>query len=73
LRFDLATDIPYSWVGVSWDDKKAASSWHRHGVAFDHAIKAINDPFRVEWIDDREAYGEERIKRLACAMASFCT
>ena len=47
-----------------WDNKKAASNWRRHGVAFDHAIKAIDDPFRIEWIDDHEAYGEERIDAL---------
>jgi putative transcriptional regulator len=44
-----------------WDDGKAASNWRDHGVSFDHAIIALTDPFAVEWIDDREAYGEERI------------
>lgn len=48
-----------------WDDHKAAANWRNHGIAFPHAAKAFNDAFAVEWIDDREDYGEERINRLA--------
>ncbi|MGH7745440.1 MAG: BrnT family toxin [Candidatus Dormibacteria bacterium] len=44
-----------------WDDDKAAASWRDHGVAFHEAIKAFQDPFAVEHIDEREDYGEERI------------
>ncbi|MGD0640027.1 MAG: BrnT family toxin [Roseiarcus sp.] len=51
-------------VVFEWDAEKAAVNWRAHGVAFDHAIKAIGDAFAVEWIDDREAYGEERINLL---------
>ena len=37
-------------------------------MTFDQAVKAINDPFAIEWIDDREAYGEERVNVLGmCA------
>ena len=43
-----------------WDDAKAAENWRRHGVTFVQAIKALRDPFAVEWIDEREDYGEER-------------
>ena len=42
------------------DDAEAAA----HGVAFHQAIKAFRAPFAVEWIDDRENYGEERINLL---------
>jgi uncharacterized protein len=35
-----------------------------HGVAFPQAVKAFRDPFGVEWIDEREDYGEERINLL---------
>jgi uncharacterized protein len=50
-----------------WNNNKAASNWRNHGVTFDKAATAIDDPFAVEWIDDREAYGEERINLLgAC-------
>jgi len=47
-----------------WDDAKAASNWLDHGIAFHYAIKAFLDHFAVEWIDDRESYGEERINLL---------
>jgi len=47
-----------------WDIEKAAENWRVHGVAFDHAANAIIDPFSVEWIDEREDYGEERINLL---------
>ena len=47
-----------------WDDEKAALNWRRHGVAFSRAVLAFRDPFALEWIDDREDYGEERINLL---------
>lgn len=50
--------------GFSWNAEKAAKNWRDHGVGFDQAIKAFRDPFLIEIIDDREAYGEERINLL---------
>jgi uncharacterized DUF497 family protein len=47
-----------------WNNDKAARNWRDHGVTFDQGAKAIADPFAVEWIDDREAYDEERINLL---------
>lgn len=47
-----------------WDTRKAARNWRDHGVTFEQGAKAIGDPFAVEWIDDREAYGEERANLL---------
>jgi uncharacterized DUF497 family protein len=44
-----------------WDDEKAIANLRDHGVAFHHAIKAFGDGFAVEFIDDREEHGEERI------------
>jgi hypothetical protein len=49
---------------LEWDNAKAAENWRRHGVAFQQGAKALRDPFAVEWIDDREDYGEERINLL---------
>jgi hypothetical protein len=46
------------------DDAKAAENWRRHGVSFQQGAKALRDPFAVEWIDDREDYGEEQINLL---------
>jgi uncharacterized protein len=48
-------------VEFEWDDAKAASNLRDHGVSFAQATAAFRDPFAVEWIDDRRAYGEERI------------
>src|SRR5579883_2025530 len=60
---------------VEWEDEKAAANVQRHGVAFDQAVRALGDPFAVEWIDDREDYGEERSASTCseCAETSCCT
>lgn len=50
-----------------WDDRKAASNWRDHGVTFDQGAKAYLDPFGIELLDDREAYGEERFNVLGMA------
>ena len=48
-------------IGFEWDDAKAASNIRDHeGVTFEQAAAAFSDPFAVEWIDEREDYGEER-------------
>ncbi len=43
-----------------WRDAKAVENFRDHGVTFDKAVKAFSDPFAIEWIDQSEAYGEER-------------
>jgi hypothetical protein len=48
-------------LDFEWDDLKAAENVRNHGVTFAQAALAFRDPFAVEWIDLREAYGEERI------------
>jgi len=48
-------------LDFEWDDLKAAENVRRHGVRFGQAALAFRDPFAVEWIDQREAYGEERM------------
>jgi hypothetical protein len=47
-------------LGFEWDEDKAASNVVKHGVYFERAI-LIFDSERIEQIDDRESYGEERI------------
>ena len=44
-----------------WNEDKAATNWRDHGVAFQEAVKAFQDPFAVEHTDDRKDYGEQRI------------
>jgi len=43
-----------------WDKLKAKNNYAKHGVSFDLAKKVFKDPFAVEFLDDREDYGEER-------------
>lgn len=47
-----------------WDTEKAARNLADHGVAFEHAVKVFYDPSFIEYLDEREEYGEERINLL---------
>jgi uncharacterized DUF497 family protein len=47
-------------TGFEWDPEKAAQNLIDHKVSFEQAAVACLDPFAVEWIDEREDYGEER-------------
>lgn len=47
-------------LGFEWDEDKAAANVAKHGVYFERAI-LVFDSERMERIDDREDYGEERI------------
>jgi uncharacterized protein len=43
-----------------WDGTKAAKNYATHGVSFEAAREVFKDPFAIEWLDDRESYGEDR-------------
>lgn len=43
-----------------WDKSKAKSNAAKHGVSFDVAKSVFKDPFAVEYLDDRQNYGEDR-------------
>ncbi|MEO8926503.1 MAG: BrnT family toxin [Caulobacteraceae bacterium] len=45
-----------------WDPAKARRNLAFHGVDFEDARRAVLDPFRIEVVDDRFDYGEERIQ-----------
>jgi uncharacterized DUF497 family protein len=45
-------------VEYEWDHRKAEGNWRKHGVTFDHAVKAIEDEFAIEDTDGGES--EER-------------
>ena len=47
-------------MDYEWDVAKAADNIRRHGIDFRDAIPAIEDPDRLEEVDDRFAYEEER-------------
>jgi uncharacterized DUF497 family protein len=43
-----------------WDDAKAAANFAKHGVTFEGACEAFNDPFALNWEDDGRHAGEQR-------------
>ena len=43
-----------------WDPQKAISNLADHQVGFEHARGVFGDPFAIEFLDDREDYGEDR-------------
>ncbi len=43
-----------------WDKVTAASNRRLHGIDFQDAIVALEDPNRIEEADDRFDYGEDR-------------
>lgn len=43
-----------------WDDEKARSNLRKHGVAFG-LLEHFEFETAIEWIDDRDDHGEERI------------
>ena len=51
-------------MDYEWDEAKAASNLAKHGVSFTAAARALEDPHKIELIDDRFDYGEERIQSL---------
>ena len=50
-----------------WDVAKAALNKADHGVTLEAARLVFDDPFALEWLDDREHYGEERYVVLGMA------
>jgi uncharacterized protein len=54
-------------VQYEWDNGKAAENLRKHGVDFADAIAALEVPNRLEEIDPRFVYGEERIQAVGMA------
>ncbi|HVR76737.1 MAG TPA: BrnT family toxin [Planctomycetota bacterium] len=46
--------------GFEWDPAKAKANLKRHGVSFAAGARVFDDRDRLEWLDTREEYGEER-------------
>jgi uncharacterized DUF497 family protein len=61
------TGIRYSRVQYEWDNGKAAENLRKHGVDFADAIAALEDPNRLEEIDSRFEYREERTQAIGMA------
>ena len=45
---------------LEWDDAKAALNLRKHGVAFEDAAQVFLDTGRIEILDDRADYAEDR-------------
>lgn len=43
-----------------WDNAKAVLNLRKHGVAFEDAAQVFMDTRRIEMLDDRADYGEDR-------------
>lgn len=48
-------------MDYEWDMAKEAANRRKHGTTFTAAAHALEDPRKVELIDDRFDYSEERI------------
>jgi uncharacterized DUF497 family protein len=54
-------------VQYEWDKGKSADNVLKHGVDFMDTIEALEDPNRLEEIDTRFSYDEERIQVIRMA------
>jgi uncharacterized DUF497 family protein len=54
-------------VQYEWDDGKWAENLRKHGVDFTDAIAVLEDANRLEEVDTRFAYDEERLRVIGMA------
>ena len=54
-------------MNYEWDPNKARQNIRNHGIDFFDAIPVLEDPVRLEEIDDRHDYGEVRTRVLGMA------
>ena len=47
-------------MDVEWDDEKAESNWRKHGVTFEEALSAMDDPLAVTYTDPVHSLEEDR-------------
>ena len=47
-------------LDFEWDPTKAASNLDKHGVPFEYATRVFLDPARLDHVDRRQPYREER-------------
>ena len=47
-----------------WDEAKAATNFAKHGISFTAAARALEDPHKIEILDDRFDYNKDRIQSL---------
>jgi len=56
-----------------WDDAKAEANLRKHGVRFEHAVEACEDPLALIKLDDSQDYGEDRFILIGCAADGVLT
>jgi len=54
-------------MDYEWDENKRMSNIKKHGIDFVAAKEVFKDKERIETIDDRKDYGEERIQTIGYA------
>jgi uncharacterized DUF497 family protein len=47
-----------------WDPHKARANRAKHNVDFSDARRAFDDPFAIDWLDDRQDYREDRFTHI---------
>ena len=65
LPLPISGTMPH--VRYEWDDGKAAENLRKHGVDFADSIAVLEDINRLEEIDTRFEYGEERVQVIGLA------
>ena len=50
---------------IAYDPAKNDVNIAKHGLPLDFALRTLADPGRVEWVDERVAYGETRFSVLS--------
>ena len=50
-----------------WDDEKAETNAKKHGVRFQDAVKAFDDPNGFELLDEDHSFAEARFQLIAMA------
>ena len=56
-----------------WDDAKAEANFRKHGVRFEHAADACEDPFALIELEDSQDYGEDRYALIGRAAGGVIT
>jgi uncharacterized protein len=54
-----------------WNKSKAKDNYAKHGVSFELAKSVFKDPFALEFLDDRQDYGEDRFVIIATVDGSI--
>ncbi len=57
-------------LGFSWDPRKAASNYRKHGVSFEEAVTAFGDPLSVTIPDPWHSQNESRFVLLGLSGSS---